>query len=218
MPHAHPDGYLALPISGKGSPVLVLHAWWGLNDTIRAFCTRLAESGFVAFAPDLYHGKVADNIADAESLGNALDTNHKQAKADVAEATRFLNERAGQVGRGLAVIGFSLGAYYALDLSVAEPERVHSVVVFYGTGGGDYSRSRAAYLGHFAEVDPFEPQSNADDLEAALRHAGRPVTFYRYPGTGHWFFEPDRVQAFNQAAAGLAWDRTLAFLRRSSTL
>jgi carboxymethylenebutenolidase len=64
----------------------------------------------------------------------------------------------------------------------------------------------------------FESQSNVDSLEAALRHAGRPVTFYRYPGTGHWFFEPDRPPAFNQAAASLAWDRTLAFLRRSPTL
>ena len=196
---------------------MVLHAWWGLNDTIKAFCTRLAESGFVAFAPDLYHGKVADTIADAEALGKALDANHLQAKAEIADAAVFLDERAGQAGRGLAVIGFSLGAYYALDLAAADPEHIRSVVLFYGTGGGDFSSSRAAYLGHFAENDEFEPQSNVDELEAALRRAGRPVTFYRYPGTGHWFFEPDRTQAYNEAAASLAWDRTLAFLRREST-
>ena len=59
-------GYLAMPERGKGPGVLVLHAWWGLNDTIKAFCTRLAEAGFVAFAPDLYHGEVADTIAGAE--------------------------------------------------------------------------------------------------------------------------------------------------------
>jgi len=216
MPYAQPDGFLAIPPSGKGSAVLVLHAWWGLNDTMRAFCTRLAESGFVAFAPDLYHGKVADNIADAETLSNALDTN--EAKADIADATMFLYERAAQADRDLAVIGFSLGAYYALDLSVADPGHIRSVVIFYGTRAGDYSSSRAAYLGHFAETDEFEPQSDVDKLEAALRRAGRPVSFYRYIGTGHWFFEPDRSQAFNQAAASLAWDRTLAFLRRSSTL
>jgi len=110
MQRAQPDGYLAIPGTGTGSAVLVLHAWWGLNDTMRAFCTRLAESGFVAFAPDLYHGKVADNIADAETLGKALDTNHLQAKADIADATMFLNEHVGQADRGLAVIGFSLGA------------------------------------------------------------------------------------------------------------
>jgi carboxymethylenebutenolidase len=119
---------------------------------------------------------------------------------------------------GLAVIGFSLGAYYALDLAAADPMHIRSVVIYYGTGGSDYSNSRAAYLGHFAEKDEFEPQSNVDNLEESLRRAGRPVTFYRYSGTGHWFFEPDRAQAYNPAAASLAWDRTLAFLERSSTL
>ena len=218
MTHPQPQGFLAVPPTGKGHGVLVLHAWWGLNDTMKAFCTRLAESGFVAFAPDLYHGKVTDNIAEAEILGNALDTNQAQAKAEIADATMFLNERAGQAERGLAVIGFSLGAYYALDLAVADPEHIRSVVIFYGTGGGDYSNSRATYLGHFAEKDEFEPQSNVDNLEESLRRAGRPVTFYRYSDTGHWFFEPDRSQAYNQAAASLAWGRTLAFLKRSSTL
>jgi carboxymethylenebutenolidase len=216
MTHPQPQGFLAVPPTGKGYGVLVLHAWWGLNDTMKAFCTRLAESGFVAFAPDLYHGKVTDNIADAETLGKALDINHLQAKAEIADATMFLNERVGQAERGLAVVGFSLGAYYALDLAAADPEHIRSVVIFYGTGGGDYSNSRATYLGHFAEKDEFEPQSNVDDLEESLKRAGRPVTFYRYGGTGHWFFEPDVTQAYNQAAASLACDRTLAFLRRSS--
>jgi carboxymethylenebutenolidase len=212
--HTQPDGYLAIPPTGKGSAVLVLHAWWGLNDTTKAICTRLAESGFVAFAPDLYHGKVADNIPGAKALSNALDA--KQAKADIADATAFLTERTGQA-KDVAVIGFSLGAYLALELSVADPEHIRSVVVFYGTGPTDYSSSRASYLGHFAEADEFEPQSEVDKLEAALRGAGRPVTFHRYKGTGHWFFEPDRTDAFNETAASLAWDRTLAFLKRPST-
>jgi carboxymethylenebutenolidase len=214
MTYSQPDGYLAVPPTGKGSPVLLLHAWWGLNDTMKAYCSRLAESGFVAFAPDLYHGKVVDNVADAEALSGALFGNINLAKADVADASMFLNERAGQTGRGLAVIGFSLGAFYALDLSVADPEHIRSVVVFYGTRPGDYRGSKAAYLGHFAEKDEFESQSDVDELEAALRRAGRPVSFYHYPATGHWFCEPDRLQAFNQAAASLAWDRTLAFLNR----
>ena len=182
MSLTQPDGYLATPPTGSGSTgsgsgVLVLHAWWGLNDTMQAFCTRLAESGFVAFAPDLYHGKVADNIADAESLGAALDANYLQAKAEIADATVFLSERVGQAGRGLAVIGFSLGAYYALDLAAADPEHIRSVVLFYGTGDGDYSASRAAYLGHFAENDEFEPQSNVDNLEASLRQCRPPGDF-----------------------------------------
>jgi carboxymethylenebutenolidase len=216
MPYTQPDGFLAVPHSGEGSGVLVLHAWWGLNDTIRAFCTRLAEAGFVAFAPDLYHGEVADTIADAQALGEALDANYLHAKAEIADATMFLSDCVGHAGSSLAVIGFSLGAYYALDLAAADPAHIRSVVLFYGTGDVDFGNSRAAYLGHFAENDLYEPQANVDELEAALRSIGRPVDFYRYPGTGHWFFEPDRPQAFDQPAANLAWERTLAFLRRSS--
>src|SRR3970282_2145666 len=105
MTHSQPEGFLAVPPSGRGPGILVLHAWWGLNDTMKAFCTQLAESGFVTFAPDLYHGKVADNIADAEALGKALDTNHLQAKAHIAHATMFLNQRVGQPDPGLAVVG-----------------------------------------------------------------------------------------------------------------
>jgi carboxymethylenebutenolidase len=215
MPHNQPQGFLAVPPTGTGPGVLVLHAWWGLNDTMKAICKRLAESGFAAFAPDLYHGKVADTIPAAEALGSALDANHLQAKAEITEAALFLEERAGQAGGGLGVLSFSLGVYYALHLAAAEPEHIRSVVIFYGNGGGDFSSSRAAYLGHFAENDPFVAQSEVDDLEASLKRAGRPVTFYRYPGTGHWFFEPDRVDAYNPAAAKLAWERTLAFLKDS---
>jgi carboxymethylenebutenolidase len=97
------------------------------------------------------------------------------------------------------------------------PPPIRSVVLFYGTGPADFSSSQAAYLGHFAENDPYEPQANVDWLEESLKSAGRPVTFYRYPGAGHWFFEPDRNDAYDPAAASLAWDRTLAFLKDSST-
>ncbi len=220
MPTTQPDGYLALPVTGQGSPVLVLHAWWGLNATIRAVCDRLAESGFVVFAPDLYHGKVTDTIEGAESLSDALDP--ASAKSDLAAAVAFLAEHESQISpaagedKNIAVVGFSLGASFALQLSDADPKRISAVVIFYGTRPGDYNRSRAVYLGHFAENDEFEPQSEVDGLEDALRQAGRLVTFYRYPGTGHWFFEPDRTDAFDAAAAELAWDRTLAFLKDTS--
>lgn len=216
MSPSQPNGYLALPSSGNGPGVMVLHAWWGLNDTVKAFCRRLAGAGFVAFAPDLYHGQIADNIADAERLAGALDTNHLQAKADIAAAAAFLNGYLEQPARGLAVIGFSLGAYYALNLAATHPDQVHSVVIFYGVGDAEFGRSRAAYLGHFAEDDAYEPPANVDWLEESLKDAGRPVTFYRYSGTGHWFFEPDRLDAYDQTATTLAWERTLAFLKSSS--
>lgn len=216
MSNPQPDGFLAVPPSRKGPGVLVLHAWWGLNDTIKGVCSKLAEAGFIAFAPDLYHGKIADTIPGAEALGQALDGRYLEAIAEIEEATKFLSEVADQADHGVAVVGFSLGAFYALNLAATHPEHIRSVVIFYGSGGVDHSKSEATYLGHFAENDEFEPRSSVDALEAAIKKAGRPVTFHHYPGTGHWFFEPDRTDAFNSEAAALAWERTLAFLQRSS--
>jgi carboxymethylenebutenolidase len=213
MPTPQPQGFLAIPQTDDHRGVLVLHPWWGLNDTMKAFCSQLAEEGFLAFAPDLYHGKVAATIKEAEMLSEALDG--EQAKAEIAGAVRFLGERVNLAKGGLAVIGFSLGAYFALDLSVADPQRIRAVVVFYGTRPGDYREAKAEYLGHFAETDEYEPLSAVNEMEAALRQAGRPVTFYHYPGTGHWFFEQDRQAAYNREAANLAWERTLAFLRKT---
>ncbi|MBX3063455.1 MAG: dienelactone hydrolase family protein [Anaerolineae bacterium] len=216
MSTTQPDGFLALPAAGGGKPVLVLHAWWGLNDTIKAFSQRLADSGFAVFAPDLYHGKVTDQIEEAGKLGATLDNNIDRARADVAAGLAYLKERAGSSDTGVAVIGFSLGAFYALDLSASEPDSIRSVVLFYGTGPVDVNKVKADYLGHFAQNDPYEAPENVDELENALKRVGRAVTFYRYAGTGHWFFEPDRTQAYDPAAASLAWERTLAFLRRTA--
>ncbi len=211
MSDTQPAGYFA----GAGSGVLVLHAWWGLNDTLRAICDELAAQGFAAFAPDLYGGSVTDQIAEAEKLAAALDAHADQARAAVLTAAAFLQVRSSTPQAGLAVRGFSLGAAYALDLSARAPERVHSVVTFYGTGGADFGRAKAEYLCHYAEQDKYEPPDNAAWLKNALHTAGRPATFHHYPGTGHWFMEPDRTQAYHPAAATLAWERTLAFLRRA---
>jgi carboxymethylenebutenolidase len=197
---------------------LVLHAWWGLNDTFKSFCTRLAQAGFVALAPDLFAGKIARTIEEAEQHQSQWDEG-QEVPPILLPAIDDFSKNPSVTGHRLGVIGFSLGAYWALWLAQEKPELIGSVTLFYGTngGGGDFSQSKAAYLGHFAENDPYEPPANIAELEKALRRASRPVTFYRYPDTGHWFCEPDRPQAYNPAEARLAWDRTLAFLKESST-
>lgn len=79
-----------------------------------------------------------------------------------------------------------------------------------------FSNSQASYLGHFAENDPFEPLSSVEHLIESLERAGRPVTIHIYPNTGHWFFEPDRADAYNESAAKLAWARTITFLEQTN--
>ncbi len=215
--HVGPAGnraYLAVPASGSGAGVLVLHAWWGLTSVFTDVCDRLAAEGYVALAPSLYaDGVTTASIAEAEALVAAHDRAPAEAEAVVQAAADHLRGLPAVADASMGVIGFSLGAYWALHLSQVRPDDVGAVVAVYGTNDGDYSTARAAYLGHFAEHDDFEPLEAVRALETKMRAAGREVAFHVYPGTGHWFVEPNRPDAYNAAAAELVWERTMAFLQ-----
>jgi carboxymethylenebutenolidase len=203
--------YLAIPERGSAPSVLVLHAWWGLTPVFTDVCDRLAAAGYVALAPSLYAaGATAATIPEAEALRDGHDE-EAVAGPVVQAAAEQLRGLPAVTGAQIGVIGFSLGAYWALHLSQVRPDDVGAVVAIYGTDDGDYRTARAAYLGHFAEHDDFEPLEAVHALETKIRTAGREATFYVYPGTGHWFVEPNRPE-FDAAAAKLVWDRTLAFL------
>jgi carboxymethylenebutenolidase len=209
-------GYLALPpeTSRPVPAVLVLHAWWGLNDTITHICDRFAAEGFIAFAPDLFEGRSTTVIAEAERLAQGGD--EARMRAIALAALSFLRTHPAARPDPVAVVGLSFGAAWAYELSSLRPDDVRAVVAFYGTYGGlDFTSARATYLGHFAEDDPFEPLPVVKEFEETIRAAGRTVTFHTYPKTKHWFFEPDRPDAYHAAAAALAWERTLAFLHQS---
>jgi carboxymethylenebutenolidase len=203
--------YLSLPKSGAGAGVLVLHAWWGLNDTFRRFCDRLAGEGFVALAPDLYNGAVAATREDAQRLMRQMDKD--AARKTLKAALKDLAAHPAVARPGIGVVGFSLGGFYALGLACQKPKDIAAVVTFYGTGRGKFGEAQAAFLGHFAEDDEFEPAADVLQLEQNIRQAGKEVAFYTYPGTRHWFFEPDRPE-YNPDAAQLAWERTAAFLHK----
>jgi carboxymethylenebutenolidase len=212
------SAYLSLPEQGSGPGVLVLHAWWGLTDVFKEVCDRLAKAGFVALAPDLYRGKTTASVEEAQALVEALDQDVERVRADIAEAVQVLRQHDATRlanGRGkLALVGFSLGGAYALDMSVTLAEEIAAVVTFYATYTGlDYRRASAAYLCHFAEDDPFEPAESVAEMEQALQAAGRQATFYTYPGTKHWFFEENRPE-YDAEAARLAWQRTIEFLHQ----
>jgi carboxymethylenebutenolidase len=127
------NGYLAIPKNGSGPGVVVLHAWWGLTEPFQRVSDRLADAGFVALAPDLYHGKTTASVEEAEALGAALDQDVERWRGDIAAAIQFLRQqeatKAGGHGK-LAFVGFSLGDAYALDTSVNLPEEIAAVVVF----------------------------------------------------------------------------------------
>jgi carboxymethylenebutenolidase len=204
------NGYLALSKGGTGPGVVCLHAWWGLNPFFKDFCERLAAEGFVVFAPDLYHGQVATTIEEAKRLRAKL--NQQRAYSDLLKVVDFLHSLETVTSPSTGLIGFSLGARFALELSTEHSRNINPVVVFYGNSNVDYSSSQAAYLGHFAENDEYVALSGVKKLEKKMQAAGRPFTAHIYQGVGHWFFEDDQPKSFNGKAARLAWQRTVDFL------
>lgn len=207
---ATPAGYLALPQSGGGPGVLVLHAWWGLTPTFTELCDLLARAGFVAFAPDLNAGQIATTVDGAAALMASRDWDGTGAAAHGGLA--YLRSHPALAGEQVGMVGFSMGAAWTVVLASAHPDQVAAAAIFYGTGSADFTAARAAYLAHFAENDPWEPDEEVQAMLAALREAGREVTPHVYPGASHWFFEPDRPE-YDPAAAELAWERTRAFLQ-----
>ena len=204
-------GYLALPDQGHGSGVMVLHAWWGLNPFFQELCDRLARAGFVAFAPDLYQGRTAATIDEAQALLDQRDSEAMQAIA--AGALAYFRAHPAVRGDGVAVLGFSMGAAWATEMASVAPAEIAAVVLFYGTEAADFTKARAAYLGHFAQDDEWEPLDGVRQMEADLGAAGRQVTFHFYPGAQHWFFETNRPE-YDAQAAELAWQRTVEFLQK----
>lgn len=203
-------GYLAIPESGTGPGVLVLHAWWGLNPFFKELCDRLASEGFVALAPDLLGGQVATTIEAAEAqleVANPDELAHL-TRSSLSTLRAMPITPDGPVG----VLGFSMGASMALWLSARAPEDVAATVVFYGAQDIDFLGAQSAYLGHFADIDPFVEDDSRVLLEADLHLLDLDTTFHDYPGTKHWFFEEDRPE-YDPEAAALAWERTLVFFR-----
>jgi len=209
----HPvHAYLALPPEGSGPGILVLHAWWGLKPFFRQLCDRLAEQGFVALAPDLRDGQIAETIDQAQALLTASDA---QAVGDTVIAARdFLRAHASVRGEKIGVIGFSMGAGWAMIAAGHQPDQVGATVLFYGAEEVDFGKLTSKVQGHFSPDDEWEPFDQIQALELEMKAAGVDVMFYSYPGTKHWFVEDDRPE-YDPIAARLAWERAFEFLREN---
>jgi len=209
------QGYLATPAGGSGPGVIVIQEWWGLVPHIEELCERFAAAGFVALAPDFYHGESATEPDDAGRLMMALEL--AKAGKDFSGAVDALLDRSS--GSAVGVVGFCMGGGLALVLATQRPDAVKVVVPFYGVipwpeAQPDWSALDAVVVGHFAENDEMATPERVAELEATINAAGNPdVTFYTYPGTDHAFFNDTRPEVYDAEASGLAWGRTLEALR-----
>ncbi len=116
-------------------------------------------------------------------------------------------------GKPIGVMGFSMGAAWAVLTMTKEPD-VAATVLFYGAYSPDFSKAKAKVLGHFSDHDEWEPMEGVRTMEQDMKKAGLDVVFHVYPGVAHWFMEDDRPE-YNQASASLAWKRTLDFLKNN---
>jgi carboxymethylenebutenolidase len=206
------SGYLATPPSGTGPAVLVLQEWWGLVQHVKNVCDRFAGEGFVALAPDLYHGKTASEPDTAGKLFMAL--NIGQAEKDLRGAAGYLAGRSAT--RRIGVVGFCMGGQLALFAATLNPA-IGACVNFYGIHPNvqpDYSKLGGPVLGLYAERDGFVTPATARQVDEEIRRAGKSSEIHVYPGVDHAFFNDDRPDVYDKAAAEDAWRRTLAFFRR----
>jgi carboxymethylenebutenolidase len=193
--------------AADGPAVLVIHSWWGLTGSFHRYARALAKGGCNVGLVDLYGGARAANAAEAKALRKAPRRVPLYRQLLVA-----LESLASQTGRSrLAVAGFSMGGHWAVWLSQQAEVPIDAVILYYAARGGNYDGSKARYLAHFAEVDPWVSPSTRRGMERAIACRGHPYQSYDYPGTGHWFAESEN-EAFNEEAAGQALRRDLAFL------
>ena len=210
-------GYLAPASEGAGLGVVVVHEWWGLVDHIVDVCDRFSAEGFTALAPDLYHGTTVPTRAPDEAAAAELGLDLDRAARDLSGAADFLQAHPAVRGRGVGVVGFSMGAGLAMWLATLRPDAVRAVVPFYGIAPAgrepDWSAVAASVEGHYAERDDRASPDAVAAFEDRLRDLGKEVRVFTYPGTGHAFFHDTRSEVYDEDAARQAWVRTLEFLR-----
>ena len=204
-------GYLA----GTGGPgVIVIQEWWGLVPHITDIADRFAAEGFVALAPDMYHGEMTDEPDMAGKL--LMSMNLATAGKDLSGAVDLLQERTGRTKVG--VTGFCMGGGLALMAACLRPDAIAAAAPFYGGMRPDtvieWDNLAAVVEGHYAATDRGTAAPEAvKELEATLRGKGKNATFHVYPGTQHAFFNDTRPEVYDAAVAKTAWDRTLALFR-----
>ena len=207
-------GYLAQPAAAKGKlpGILVVHENRGLNPHIEDIARRLALDNFVAFAPDALAplgGYPGDEDA-ARGLFPKLD--QAKTREDFVAAAAFLKGHAACTGK-IGVVGFCWGGGIAHVLATRLPD-LGAAVPFYGNPPApeEAAKVKAPLLVHFAEADQ---RINAawPAYEAALKAAGVTYAAHTYPGTQHGF-NNDTTPRYDEAAAKLAWSRTLEFFNK----
>lgn len=210
------QGYLAEPVNNNAPGVVVIQEWWGVDDEVKSVADRLAKVGYRALVPDLYRGKLALEAKEAEHLMGDLDFGDA-ASQDIRGAVQYLKNTGSSK---VAVTGFCMGGALTV-LSACNVPELDCTVVWYGYPPLEYVNASAIakpMMAHWALHDEFFSILGVDQLDTKLKDAGVSHEFYRYDAK-HAFANPKSdvrglpPLQYNEAAAKLAWERTLGFLK-----
>jgi carboxymethylenebutenolidase len=208
------SGYLALPAQGSGPGVIVIQEWWGLVDHIKDVCERFAGEGFVALAPDLYHGKTTKSPDEAGKLMMSMRID--EAEKDISGAIEYLLDHEATTGGKVGVVGFCMGGALAL-YTATKNAKVGACVVFYGGHPSvkpDLPKLESPVLSISGDEDKSVTPEVVHRLEQQMKSLGKQVDVIIYPGADHAFFNDTRPTVYVPEAAADAWQRTIDFFKK----
>lgn len=209
------SGYLALPeAAGRKPAIIVIQEWWGLNDFVKAKADEFAKKGYVAFAPDLYRGKVATDPDTAHQLMRGMPED--RAVRDLRAAFDYLRSRDDVDATRIGSIGWCMGGGYSLALALAEP-KLAGPVMYYGRLVTDDAKIKSLsmpILGNFGGKDQGIPPESVREFEKKAKAAGKGMDFKIYPEAGHAFASSKDPAVFRADDAKDADARTDAFFER----
>ena len=185
---------------------------------IKDVVDRFAAAGFVAFAPDLYHGQAAAEPDTAKKLMMELQLD--LAGKEIVNAANYLLSLPETSTEHVGVVGFCMGGSLAIVSGTRSP-KISATVGFYpGASWERHAPVWANYSGksaliHCAEGDGTSSAPGIQEAVTQINAAGGSVEAFDYSGTQHAFFNDDRPEVFEPVAAALAWERTLDFFFKS---
>ena len=222
-------GYYVTPAgTGKFPAVIVLMEAFGLNKWCKSICDRLAQSGFVAIAPDFYRGKTFEYTDVAGAIAKLKSLNDDGIVSDVGKSLDFLATKPEINPNGIGVIGFCMGGRYAFLTNASYPTKIKAAIAFYGGGidpapGNPMGQKslldrvpamQSPIMLMYGSEDKMIPADEHGRISTALSKAKKRYILNLFPNAGHGFMS-DRRENYAPEAAAEAWVMTTGFLSQN---
>ncbi len=202
------SGHLAEPEGSPKGGLIVIQEWWGLNDDIRGIADRYAAEGFVAFAPDMYHGDSSTEPDEARKLAMSMDRDLAGREIDAAIAALKAGHGVAKVG----CVGYCMGGGLSLGAATRPTSSVDAIHAYYGAPRltpDEIASIKVPVMGSYGAEDQGIPAEMVNGFREALDAQGTPNDVKIYEGAAHSFFNAG--PAHHEAAAADPWGRSVAW-------